>query len=338
MNSTLTAKSFRERLEQPVDLATLEASFVPPPHFTKASFENYIPDRAYPAQANALKQLRAYVHDIKLEHPNVLLRLLGRKPKKDLPHGLYLDGGFGVGKTHLLAAAFHAYHGKKAYLSFQELMFYVGLKRLNEAVASLSNLGLLIIDEFELDDPANTRIVTNLLDQLFAKGVHVLTSSNTPPGALGEGKFSVEAFARELGELVSHFQVVKVDGEDYRMAHSQSSHGSQWIISQATNATAQIEFDFEELLALLSSAHPMRIRQSLHGIKSLSLRNVAPIEEAHHALRLVYVIDKIYDNDVDLFVCATMPLDELFQQRYFHGGDTKKFLRARSRLQELTSA
>lgn len=280
--------------------------------------------------------LRAYVQDIKLEHPNLLARLIGRKPKKDLPHGLYLDGGFGVGKTHLLAAAFHAYHGKKAYLSFQELMFYVGLKRLDGAVASLSNLGLLVIDEFELDDPANTRIVTNLLNQLFAKGVHVLTSSNTPPGALGEGKFSVRDFARELGQLTSHFQLVRVDGEDYRMTHPHSSDSSHWLPVGSEFGPAQLILSFNDLLTTLSGAHPMRIRQSLQGIRSIAITDIQSIEDAHAALRVVYFIDKIYDNDVDLAVSSSIPLHELFQKRYFHGGDTKKFLRALSRLRELT--
>jgi predicted ATPase len=120
------------------------------------------------------------------------------------------------------------------------------------------------------------------------------------------------------------------------MSHPQASHRSQWTTGHAERANAQIEFRFDELLMILSSAHPMRVRQSLQGIKSLAIREVTPVENSHHALRLVYFIDKIYDNDVDLFVSAAMPLAELFQHRYFHGGDTKKFLRALSRLQELT--
>lgn len=336
--SAPTAASFRKLLEEPIDLASLESSFVPPPHFAKASFESYRPDPRFPSQAKALQILRAYIHDIKREHPNALMRLIGRRPKKDLPHGLYLDGGFGVGKTHLLAAAFHAYHGRKAYLSFQELMFYVGLKRLSGAVNSLSKLELLIVDEFELDDPANTRIITNLLDQLFASGVHVLTSSNTPPAALGEGKFSVDGFARELGELTAHFQVVKVDGVDYRMTHPHSGHGSRWSSAGSHAYPVQVALEFDELLSLLSSAHPMRVRQGLQGITSIALRNVTPVIDPHHAIRLVYFIDKVYDNDVDLYVTANISLQELFQEHYFHGGDTKKFLRALSRLHELTSA
>ena len=80
----------------------------------------------------------------------------------------------------------------------------------------------------------------------------------------------------------------------------------------------------------------MRIRQSLHGIRSIAVTEVTPIEDAHAALRMVYFVDKIYDNDVDLAVTSAIPLDTLFEKRYFHGGDTKKYLRALSRLRELT--
>jgi predicted ATPase len=62
------------------------------------------------------------------------------------------------------------------------------------------------------------------------------------------------------------------------------------------------------------------------------------IADAHHALRLVYFIDKIYDNDVELSVTAAIPLRELFSRTIYHGGDTKKYLRALSRLEELTAA
>lgn len=333
---TLTPQAFRERTEQPVDLHKLETSFVLPHHFAKATFENYIPDPGFPSQQAARDLVKSYAHDIKREHPGMIGKLFGRKAVRGLPHGLYLDGGFGVGKTHLLAAAFHVYHGKKAYLSFQELMFYVGLKRLDGAVESLGKLGLLVIDEFELDDPANTRIITNLLNQLFAKGVHVLTSSNTPPGALGEGKFSVHDFSRELGELTSHFTLVRVNGEDYRMTHPHGSGSTRWSIDEPLASKSQVAFEFDELLSILSGAHPMRVRQSLHGIHSIKIVNVRSILDPHHALRLVYFIDKIYDNDVTLSVEASVPLKKLFSRNIFHGGDTKKYLRALSRLEELT--
>ena len=59
---------------------------------------------------------------------------------------LYLDGGFGVGKTHLLAAAYHAADVPRAYLSFQEMTYAVGAHGMHEGArphtAALSARGL----------------------------------------------------------------------------------------------------------------------------------------------------------------------------------------------------
>ena len=46
---------------------------------------------------------------------------------------------------------------------------------------------LLCIDEFELDDPGDTMVMTRLLGELVASGTRLAATSNTPPNALGEG-------------------------------------------------------------------------------------------------------------------------------------------------------
>ena len=53
-------------------------------------------------------------------------RLFGGGSAPAGPMGLYLDGGFGVGKTHLLASTWHAAPGPKAYGTFVELTHLVG--------------------------------------------------------------------------------------------------------------------------------------------------------------------------------------------------------------------
>src|SRR5690606_33969448 len=98
--------------------------------------------------------------------------------------GIYLDGGFGVGKTHLLAAAFaEADPPSKRYLTFQELVYLIGTLGRSEAEERLATSGLICIDEFELDDPGNTLIVKSFLAALFAAGGSVVTTSNTSPDA-----------------------------------------------------------------------------------------------------------------------------------------------------------
>ena len=87
---------------------------------------------------------------------------------------LYLDGGFGVGKTHLLAASFHAAPGDRRYLSFAEA---VGLAVVQgpDATIDLLTSDLVCIDEFELDDPSNTRLIDLVLEGLIRRGTRIVS-------------------------------------------------------------------------------------------------------------------------------------------------------------------
>src|SRR5699024_3843713 len=130
--------------------------------------------------------------------------------------GLYLDGGFGVGKTHLLASIYHAAPAPKAFGTFVELTHVVGALGFNNAVEQLSGHSVLCIDEFELDDPGDTMLISRLLTELSQQGVSIVATSNTLPGQLGEGRFAAQDFLREIRSLSSIFQTIRVDGPDYR--------------------------------------------------------------------------------------------------------------------------
>ncbi len=345
-STALKVNSLLELASEPISSEAILSELTPPKHFAKAEFSNYIPEPEHPSQSHALHAVRAFVGNIGTSSSKSLFeKFWGRKPTEG--SGLYLDGGFGVGKTHLLASAFHFFDGPKAYLSFQELMFLVGLQSLKGVFNSFKDFKLLVIDEFELDDPANTRISTNLLGQLFASGVSILTSSNTPPGALGEGKFSVEDFQRELGSLREQFKTLKIDGDDYRVIHHlNDGAGSSWTSSEGElemllksedlSSENVLDSSFEEFLLTLSKVHPMRIRRAIGNFEAVILRDVKQISHPHEALRFVYFVDKAYDNNLLLFVNSSTGIDEMFHRSYFIGGDTKKYLRTMSRLKEMT--
>ncbi|HET9135644.1 MAG TPA: cell division protein ZapE [Candidatus Kapabacteria bacterium] len=330
-----------ELANEPLSSQAMLSELRPPKHFDHAEFLNYIPEPEYPSQAAAVKTISKFTHDLESNpDQNIFKKLFGSTSEG---HGVYLDGGFGVGKTHLLASAYHSFNGAKAYLSFQELMFLVGLQTLSGVVTSLSDYKLLVIDEFELDDPANTRISTNMLQQLFNAGVSILTSSNTPPGALGEGKFSVEDFQRELGALTKRFKTLRIEGEDYRTTHLTGSTGdTTWVATDAElelltgkASGSIIDMNFAEFLKVLSKVHPMRIRNALSKIDTIILHNITQISHPHEALRFVYAIDKAYDNNIVFMASSSVAIDDLFHKSYFIGGDTKKYLRTMSRLKEM---
>src|SRR5271166_2624937 len=87
----------------------LIAQLTPPPTFADASFAGYHPDPAEPTQRAAVAACRRFCESA-VERRAGRKKLFGRRVV--LPGvGLYLDGGFGVGKTHLLASAYYQLPG-----------------------------------------------------------------------------------------------------------------------------------------------------------------------------------------------------------------------------------
>ncbi len=76
-------------------------TLVPPPQFADATLDSYRPDRDYPLAGRGGRR------DPELSRPRWHRKggLFKRAGRPETKPGIYLDGGFGVGKTHLLAAA-----------------------------------------------------------------------------------------------------------------------------------------------------------------------------------------------------------------------------------------
>src|SRR5262245_8050284 len=199
--------------------AELVRGFVPTPRFARVSFASYQPDPGEPTQAAARVRLEQFVAALVTDGParGFLARLRGARRAPAL-RGLYLDGGFGVGKTHLLAAAYHAAPAPKSYLSFAELAYAITSLGMASCLAACRAQRVLCIDEFELDDVANTRLAATFLRGLRDGGgdSRIITTSNTLPTDLGAGHFAADDFRREIGEIASAFETVHIAGEDYR--------------------------------------------------------------------------------------------------------------------------
>ena len=304
----------------------------PPRHFGAARFATYVPDPAQPSQAAALQALEAFSHT--LAPPN--RRLFGRS-RPTGPAGVYLDGGFGVGKTHLLAALWHAAPAPKAYGTFVELTHLVGALGFAATVQALSGHRLLAIDEFELDDPGDTVLVSTLLGRLVDAGVRVAATSNTLPGALGEGRFDAQDFLREIQGLAAHFTSLRIDGEDYR--HRGLPAAPPPLppdeLERRAQAPGASYDDFDALLAHLAQLHPSRYGALVEGLALVCLAGVHPVSDQNAALRLVVLADRLYDRDVPVAVSG-VALDALFPAELLAGGYRKKYLRAVSRLTALS--
>src|SRR5699024_11044137 len=157
----------------------LVGQLVPPAMFDDVSFSSFIPDPNEPSQAEAVAACEEFAANLR-SGAKGKRGLFGRKSKA-VGSGIYLDGGFGVGKTHLLASIHHAAPSPKAFGTFVELTHVVGALGFNNAVEQLAGHSVLCIDEFELDDPGDTMLISRLLTELSERGVSVAATSNTLP-------------------------------------------------------------------------------------------------------------------------------------------------------------
>ena len=309
---------------------------VPPPRFDRTTFASYEPQ--HPSQAHARDELRAFAADVAAARSR--LRFWRRGPEE---RGRYLDGGFGVGKTHLLAATFHAADvPDKRYLSFQELVYLIGVLGMPTAQERFRDVRLLCIDEFELDDPGNTLIVKSFLAAFFGAGGCAVTTSNTPPSAQGAGRFNADDFQREIQSIAARFTVLAVGGPDYR---ERVARGRLLEPDELTDAWERVapgaravRASFEELEAFLASVHPVRYRGTLEQIDALFVDGLEPIREQGAALRFVHFIDKLYDLEVGLAAAGRIALQDLFDPSFRRGAYQKKYDRCLSRLGELLGA
>lgn len=310
--------------------ADLLAQFVPPREFESARFETYLPDAAFDSQARAVELCRNFTESRGQSTE-------GKKGRKVA--GVYLDGGFGVGKTHLLASIWHQFKGKKAFGSFLGYTGLIGVLGFANAVKELSKFDLVCIDEFELDDPGDTMMLSRLLSELDAKNVKFAATSNTPPNALGQGRFAAADFAREIQAMANRFDIVTIDGEDYRHRPT-DDHASTmsedelatWLEGKSRPAAD----DFDSLLKHLGTLHPSKYLHLIKDIDAYGLTDVHVLNDQVAALRFVALVDRLYEAQVAIRNSG-VAITDIFPDEMVGGAYRKKYLRAISRLGSLSS-
>ncbi|MFJ8937621.1 cell division protein ZapE [Streptomyces sp. NPDC102365] len=327
----------------------LVAEMVPPPRFDSVRFDTYIPDPNQPSQTEAVRVLADFAAGLGGAPADTGKRGFlglglgfGKKSAKTPagPRGVYLDGGYGVGKTHLLASLWHATPaepGLKAFGTFVELTNLVGALGFQQTVRTLSGHRLLCIDEFELDDPGDTVLVSSLLGRLVEAGVALAATSNTLPGKLGEGRFASVDFLREIQGLSAHFRSLRIDGDDYRhrgLPEAPAPYSDEQVTKAAYATPGASLDDFPHLLDHLARVHPSRYGALTDGVEAVCLTDVQPVPDQSTALRLVVLADRLYDREVPV-LASGMPFDRLFGEEMLNGGYRKKYFRAISRLTAL---
>jgi cell division protein ZapE len=153
-------------------------------------------------------------------------RLFGQPPR---PHGVYLWGGVGRGKSFLMDGFFHLVREpRKQRHHFHRFMQGVHhqLRRLQGEEEPLRiiarerarTLRLLCLDEFHITDIGDAMLMRGLLEGLFGEGVALVTTSNQHPDQLYLHGLQRAQFLPAIELLKRHTEVVQLDGDqDYRL-------------------------------------------------------------------------------------------------------------------------
>ncbi|MGQ0502869.1 MAG: cell division protein ZapE [Panacagrimonas sp.] len=195
--------------------------------------QRYAQDLAQPgfvadaAQAAAVDALQAVYEELLAKPPR--RRLVSRKLTWPKVRGLYLWGGVGRGKTHLMDAFFEALHTPyKLRTHFHRFMLEVHERRKQhpderdplKLVASdiAARTRVVCFDEFYVSDIADAMILGRLFESLFEQGVTLVATSNCAPEQLYRDGLQRANFLPAIEMLKSRVRVLNVDGgTDYRL-------------------------------------------------------------------------------------------------------------------------
>jgi len=163
------------------------------------------------------------------------------------------------------------------------------------------------------------------------KGVSFAATSNTPPNALGAGRFAADAFQREIQSVADKFQIIRIDGEDYR------HRSAEYLFKPLANGTVldpgkrTLDVNFDELLDFLSAIHQSRYAKIAEQMDAIVVREIYEIQNQFEGLRLVTFIDRCYEAGMSFAYTGIDPTG-IFRRDHLEGAYQKKYLRARSRL------
>ncbi|MDN5711056.1 MAG: cell division protein ZapE, partial [Brevibacterium aurantiacum] len=224
--------------------------------------------------------------------------------------------------------------------TFVEYTNLVGALGFVRARDDLSKMKLVCVDEFELDDPGDTVLMSRLMRELTDAGVKIIATSNTLPGSLGEGRFAAQDFLREIQALADQFDIYRIEGKDYR--HRGLSEPAAPVAAENLDAaTAELtgtvaRDDFPTLLKHLSTVHPSRYGRMVDGVDAAVWEDVETIDNEGVALRFVALVDRLYDRNVTI-INSGQALNKVFTEESLAGGYRKKYMRCLSRLTALSS-
>jgi len=334
-----------------------------------------------PAQQQALAELDRVHRQAQAHlHKPLLRRWLWRFAPPVPVRGVYLWGGVGRGKTFLNDLLFD----QLGDLPRRRWHFHRFMVEVNERMQALpegtadtvavvadalaDEMRLLVLDEFIVSDIADAMILGRLLERLFARGVVLVTTSNTEPKNLYRDGLQRARFLPAIALIEQHCSVVHLDSaQDYRLR--QLTRASTYLTPLGEAAEQALAEHFRVLASdcpreagpLQVNGRSIPVRALAEGIAwfdftalcegpraaadyieiardfhTVLLSGVPVFDLAHDnaARRFVHLVDELYDRNVNLLLSAAA------EPMWLYGGDKlrQEFERTASRLVEMRTA
>jgi len=340
-----------------------------------------------PAQGFAVERLQDLWQRLATYEPpasgnghGFLARFWPRRSSEDAvaPNGLYLVGEVGRGKSMLMDLFFSTVAlERKRRAHFNQFMQDVH-SRLHAKVAGAQDpvppladalageAVLLCFDELQINDIADALLLGRLFEALFARGVIMVATSNTPPDELFEDRPGRDAFLPFIRILKRHLDVVVIGGErDWR--RERLARMATWLVPADARARDALDAAFAELAGaapairtLMVMGRRLVVSRALNGVARFSFAELCeePLgagdylalathfhtllldaipelgpERFDAARRFITLIDILYEHRVKLVATAAAEPDLLYRA----GAGAGAFRRTASRLIEMQS-
>ena len=259
------------------------------------------PDAAQAEVAEAYAALDLRLANYKPQRKQGLLaRLFSNGDKDEAPHGLYVHGEVGRGKTMLMDLFFqHSTVEHKRRAHFHEFMADVH-ERIYDyrqsiargetadgdvialtAHAIFEESWLLCFDEFHVTDIADAMILGRLFAKLLELGTVVVATSNVAPDDLYKGGLNRSLFLPFIKQITDHMDVRRLDARtDFRLEKLQGV--PMWLTPADGDADAALDRAWSKMTGnakcksrdISIKGRTLHVPCSAHGVARFSFADI----------------------------------------------------------------